>query len=106
MVKTILAAVILCCVTSHCYSQTIINRYAEVVSINIGGCANDLTVDTSTDFFAGDDVLLIQMKGANVDTSNTSSFGTLINLNDCGNYEVNKIKSISGNIIRLTYTLA
>ncbi len=106
MVKTILAAVILCCVTSHCYSQTIINRYAEVVSINIGGCANDLTVDTSTGFFAGDDVLLIQMKGANVDTSNTSSFGTLINLNDCGNYEVNKIKSISGNIIRLTYTLA
>ncbi|MCB0697395.1 MAG: PKD domain-containing protein, partial [Chitinophagaceae bacterium] len=80
--------------------QTIINSYAAVVSF--AGC-NQINVDNASGFSIGDDVLLIQMKGAEIDTTNTSAFGTLVTLNNCGNYEINKIQSITGNAITLTY---
>ena len=49
----------------------------------------------------GDTVLLIQMKGAVIDTTNTPAFGTVIDYKNAGNYEYNYVKSKSGNIIEL-----
>ena len=50
---------------------------------------------------SGDKVLIIQMKGAVIDTSNTNNFGTVTNLNNCGNFEFATVSSISGNTILL-----
>jgi len=43
--------------------------------------------------------LIIQMKGASVDTSNTSSFGDTTSLNNAGNYELAIICAINGDSV-------
>ena len=48
---------------------------------------------------------MIQMKGATIDTSNTATFGTVLNYNGAGNYEYNTIQSVTGTTIQLTYQL-
>jgi len=74
----------------------VINIYTKVTAF---GC-NSITVASASGYNQGDTVLVIQMKGANIDTiSNTPSFGSILKYNDAGNYEFNIIKSISGNII-------
>jgi len=44
-------------------------------------------------------VLLIQMKGAGISTTNNSSFGDTTSLNNAGNYEVATICNIIGDLI-------
>jgi len=72
-----------------------INRYAAVVAFDI--CTNSITVSDATEFNAGDTVLMIQMKGAVIDTSNTPAFGTILDYGNAGNYEFNFISAKSGN---------
>src|ERR1035437_1655864 len=80
----------------------VINIYTKVTAF---GC-NSITVASASGYNQGDTVLVIQMKGANIDTiSNTPSFGSIRKYNDAGNYEFNIIKSISGNIIYLKNAL-
>lgn len=80
-------------------SPTIVNDYSPVLSFN--ACANKLIVPDASAYKIGDTVLLIQMKGAIIDSNNTSSFGSITNYRNCGNYEFNYIKSISNNTIEL-----
>src|SRR5882672_9114430 len=49
----------------------------------------------------GDRVLLIQMRGAEIDLSNTPSFGTVTNYANSGNYEFGNIAEIKGLSITL-----
>src|SRR5690606_28556282 len=56
-------------------------------------------------FNAGDTILMIQMKGASMDSSNTAAFGNLISYNGAGNYEMNTIRSKTGNTLELTFVL-
>jgi hypothetical protein len=84
-------------------SDTIINDYTAVLTYDI--CKNILEVEDCKKFKAGDTVLLIQMKGAIIDTSNTAAFGNITNYRNAGNYEFNFVKSITGNIIELKDTL-
>jgi gliding motility-associated-like protein len=79
--------------------EGVINQYTPVVSF--GACNNSLTVEDGTAFNAGDTVLLIQMKGAVVDSSNSASFGTVANYRNAGNYEFNYVKSRAGNVVEL-----
>ncbi|MDP2387888.1 MAG: gliding motility-associated C-terminal domain-containing protein [Bacteroidota bacterium] len=79
----------------------IINNYTPVISLS----CNTVTVTNASAFSIGDRVLIIQMKGAKVDSSNTATFGTILSLDDCGNYEFGNITSISGNIISLQFQL-
>jgi gliding motility-associated-like protein len=84
-------------------AQTIIiNKYAAVLA-NIS--CNTLTVDTAADFNIGDTVLMIQMKGAIIDSSNTSGFGNIVDYRGAGNYEYNVIKAKNGNNLTLLYTI-
>lgn len=85
------------------FSQTTINSYAAVLSYQ--ECDNALTVDATTGFAIGDTILMIQMKGAVVDTTNTAAFGNVLSYNGCGNYEYNVIKAINGNNISLVYNI-
>lgn len=79
-------------------TDTVINKYAAV---NGRDCDNSFEVDTAKGFAPGDTVLLIQMKGAIIDSSNSTSFGNLLNQNGAGNYELNVVKAVSGNKITL-----
>ncbi len=56
--------------------QNVINSYTPVIDISIA-CENKITVGDASEFKAGDTVLLIQMKGATVDSSNSTAFGTI-----------------------------
>ncbi len=81
----------------------IINDYAAILSADT--CNNTFTVDDATGFNAGDTVLMIQMKGAVVDQSNTAAFGAITDYRNAGNYEINVISAIIGNNISLLYAL-
>lgn len=85
------------------HSQAIINSYAAVLSYQ--ECDNALTVDATAGFAVGDTILMIQMKGAVIDTTNTAGFGNVLGYNGCGNYEYNVVKSINGNSISLVYDI-
>ena len=96
-----------CKVTDSIYvkktaATNVINDYAAVLAT---GACNTLIVDDPTVLQAGDTVLMIQMKGATVDTSNTAAFGTILNYNNVGNYEYNEVLSISGNTVTLKYAI-
>lgn len=80
-------------------TDTIINNYTSVLAFN--PCDNKIIVEDASAFNIGDTVLVIQMKGAIIDSSNSSAFGTVTNYKNAGNYEFNYIKSKSGNIIEL-----
>ncbi len=84
------------CVT---VTDTVINRYTAISAFD--KCKNTLTVTDGSNYNAGDTVLLIQMKGAVIDSSNTAAFGSITNLKNAGNYEFNYIKSKNGNLIEL-----
>ncbi len=82
----------------------IINDYTPVVSLD--PCTNKLTVEDGTKYNVGDTVVIMQMKGAVIDSSNTASFGTVTNYRNAGNYEFNYVKGKTGNVIELTNLLA
>ena len=87
------------CSNYQCPSDTVINHYAAVQSYDL--CTNQIEVDDASGFQIGDTILMIQMKGATVDSTNTSSFGNVLNYNNAGNYEENIIQNILGNTIAL-----
>jgi gliding motility-associated-like protein len=80
-------------------TTTIINDYTPVLSLD--PCKNIINVGDASAFKIGDTVLMIQMKGAVIDSTNTNSFGTVTNYKNAGNYEFNYIKSKNGNSIEL-----
>src|SRR5437016_3731077 len=82
----------------------IINDYAQVTNM-IGNI--DLTVNSVTGFSVGDKVLVIQMKGATVNQTNTINYGDITAYYNSGNYEYAIIDTIvtSTNTISLQFPL-
>jgi hypothetical protein len=82
----------------------IVNIYTPVFQVD---CNNSLlTVGSTNGFGTGDKVLLIQMQGATVDLSNTENFGNILDPGYAGNYEFNRVASISGNTVQLQFVLS
>jgi hypothetical protein len=87
-------------VTLFSFSQTtnisgIINSYHGVLGIsNVAA-----KLDNVSGLAYGNTVLLIQMKGASINTANNSSFGDTTSLNYAGNYEVATICSVSNDSV-------
>src|SRR5205085_5854955 len=50
----------------------------------------------------GDELIVMQMRGASIDTGTTSTYGTVSNLNGAGLYEFVNVASIAGNVITIT----
>lgn len=109
---------------SACFGQTnisgIINTYREVTAIGPNTCSTcpcyaEITVSpaitgAAVNFSAGDVALLIQMQGAVINQTNTTSFGDITNINNTGNFEYVRVIAVAGNVIRvspltLTYSL-
>lgn len=75
----------------------IINSYTAVNAITLNGCQTSITVNSTAGFLVGDTVMIIQMKGASIDsTSTTSTFGNVSSLNAAGRYELFGIDNITG----------
>ncbi|MFN8251452.1 MAG: LamG-like jellyroll fold domain-containing protein [Ferruginibacter sp.] len=87
------------CAACITVADTIVNSYTAVTAFD--KCKNVLTVTDAAKYKAGDTVLLIQMKGAVIDSSNTVAFGNITHYKNAGNYEFNYIKSKNGNLIEL-----
>src|SRR5665647_275988 len=88
--------------TRFCIGQNIgniINEYTEVISLD--PCANGLLVADASKYNIGDTVMIIQMKGAVIDSTNTGNFGTVADYKNAGNYEFNIIKQKTGNTLSL-----
>ncbi|WP_281234901.1 Ig-like domain-containing protein [Flavobacterium gelatinilyticum] len=98
------------------YSQTnisgIVNSYFSVVGINQPNCdpcdlscINTITVTNAAGLVPGDKALIIQMKGAEIDLTNTIEGGKINRIHNTGNYEFFEIKSITGNVLTPMYPL-
>jgi hypothetical protein len=72
----------------------VINVYAKVIDID--SCENTLFVQTAKGFAEGDRILIIQMKGAKIDTADSPNFGTILDYGFSGSYEIARIKTIKG----------
>src|SRR2546430_6854871 len=81
----------------------LVNSYYKVTAINTA--SSTLTLSTTAGLYPGIEVLLIQMKGATIDVSNTSTFGNITAINNAGNYEINYVCSISGNDVLLKFAI-
>ena len=95
----LLEVLILCALASA--SQTnisgIVNSYYKVIEvIPAKACVR---LNTVAGLAHLQKTLLIQMKGASVTTTNTSSFGDTTSLNNAGNYEIAIICAINGDSV-------
>lgn len=82
----------------------IVNTYTQVTAVNNPN--NTVTVSDTTGFAIGDRVLLIQMQGALINTTNTALYGDILDYGTAGNYELNYICDIDGNTVTLQNTFA
>jgi hypothetical protein len=86
---------------SPCFSQTnisgVVNTYYKVVEVIPSKACVRLNTIIGLDRLQK--TLLVQMKGATVNTTNGSTFGDTTSLNNAGNYEVAIICSISGDSV-------
>jgi hypothetical protein len=105
MVKSILSSlfIFLICIQSSLAQSIggIVNTYAAVTDMT----ANSVTVNSTAGFSVSDRVLLIQMKGATINQTNTASFGQIVALGSAGNFEFTNIAAINGNIITFVSNL-
>lgn len=79
----------------------VINIYTPVTQFD----CNSVKVASTAGFAPDDRVLIIQMKGASIDASNSPGFGNITNYGNCGKYEFATISNISGNTIMLQFDL-
>jgi hypothetical protein len=89
-----------------CRAQTftgVVNSYYKVTAINVA--TSTLTLNTAAGLTPNTKVLLIQMKGAAIDVTNTAAFGNITAINNTGNYEVNYVCSVAGNTVLLRFAL-
>jgi Secretion system C-terminal sorting domain len=102
----LLFAMVLCILT--CGAQVtnisgIINTYHRVIEIIPAKAC--IRVNTTAGLALNENVMVIQMKGASVNTTNTSAFGDTISLNRAGNYEIGTICNINGDSVFLFFNL-
>ena len=99
--KTVVSIILISlCTAVQTMSQIsgVINKYTKVTAVDLS-CNNKITVSSVVDFPVGTKVLIIQMRGASITSTNSSAFGNITSLNDAGNYERAEIQSITGNNI-------
>ncbi len=69
----------------------IINSYFEITSIDT---CNNLMYSNTKGLSKGERVVIMQMKGASVNTGNNASFGDITAMNSAGNYEFNVVSDV------------
>lgn len=107
-IAAIFGAICLVILAPVVFAQTnisgVINTYGRVTALS----TNSITLSNVTGasdiaaFATGQKVMVIQMKGATIDSNNTASFGAISNINNAGNWEVATISSRSGNTLSIS----
>ena len=69
----------------------IINQYESILAID--SCTGLLEVQDTAGFPKNSRILMLQMQGASINTSNSANYGSVLNLGGAGFYEVNWIDS-------------
>ncbi len=82
----------------------VINKYTKITAIDV--CEGILVVTDTSGFEVGDWVLLVQMQGASINESNSSSFGDVTALGGAGLFEKNEIIDINDMEISLKYLVS
>ncbi len=75
----------------------VINRYTPVISADF--CNNLVVIEDPTGFSVGDRVMLIQMQGAVLDSTDSPSYGDISDFGQSGKYEFLNIAEININIL-------
>jgi len=93
--------------------NTVLNEYA-ILAADASALSTSFSVTDITDLDSplpqlgtlapGDLLMLIQMQGASIDTSDTVNYGDITNLNGAGSYEFVFVQSIVGNTITIDST--
>jgi hypothetical protein len=107
--KNLLFVFFLACL-SFCYQSTaqtnisgVVNTYYNVVEIiPAKGCVR---VGNPAGLSQNDKALLIQMKGASINTSSSISFGDTTSMNNAGNYELGTVCNVRGDSVFFVYML-
>ena len=81
----------------------IINAYAQVEDIEY--CSASLTVSNTAGFEVSQDIILIQMQGAQINDNNSSAFGAVTDIRKAGLFERATITSVNNNTIQLQHEL-
>lgn len=76
-------------------------RYSQVTEIDT--CSRRITVSNGLAYRPGDRVLLVQMKGASLDTSKTSMSGQVISTGNAGRYQFNTVVESSASSVVLLH---
>lgn len=84
----------------------VVNLYYPVDTVFTVNCRSHIGLTNRTGLTIGDDILIIQMQGAVIDTSNTNQFGIVKRLMNAGNFEFATIIDTNGNDIELKNTLS
>lgn len=84
-------------------SQTVINSYHAVLQYD--DCEGSILLNNVSSLKIGDTILIIQMKGAVVDSSNNMGFGSIVEYRSAGKYEFNIIEKIQANSIAIKFGL-
>jgi len=94
-------------------ANTQLNQYSGLAA-SVATGANQLTVNNIAELTSGstqgnfgalakDDLLMvIQMRGASITSTDDAAYGTIGNLNGAGNYELVTVASVAGNTITIT----
>ncbi|HEV2483517.1 MAG TPA: T9SS type A sorting domain-containing protein [Puia sp.] len=100
----LLAVLFYSCLRANAQNASgVVNSYYQVTAINPP--INSVTVDDATGLYPGQRVLLIQMKGATINSANASTYGDIAAIGDAGNYEFGTICTINGNAVTLMANL-
>ena len=81
----------------------VVNQYTEVLSVD--PVTNSVEVANPAMFATSDRVMLIQMKGAQMDESNAATFGDISNLNNAGSFEMATVCDVVGNDVLFSYEI-
>jgi len=89
------------------FSQTniggIVNTYHKVTGVNY--TQSGVKLDNVNGISVNDRVMIVQMKGATVNTTNTNSFGSVSSLNEAGNYELATVCDVRNDSVFLLQQL-
>ncbi len=82
---------------------TIVNRYTPLAADAVAG-ATTLTVTSGAALApvaSGDLVMIVQMQGAAINTTNAAAYGAVTAVNGAGLYELATVGSVTGNVVTL-----
>ena len=91
--------------TAQVQLSGVINSYTKVTAIESDDCQSRITVQNTGSFAKVNRVVLMQMQGAIIDESNSSSFGNVTDLGSAGLYEIHEIDYVDGQDVFLTKQL-